>query len=210
MTRNVSIEDATVEITAGLYDTSEGFRAQVEGDDFPRFHATPQGEVKVGDGTAPPEPLASGGGGGPVQAVASVQSSTDLAGGDFTTVNIVDSFNTVVAADVPREGVIGLTVFKYAGDDPGVYTVTASGPCTPIEVLVGGLACVYGDTALWVGGGTGPGDGPTDPAGRFALTGPRTEAINLNYDNDESGLSASTVQGAIDELAATVAGLITP
>jgi hypothetical protein len=60
MTRNVSIEDATVEITAGLYDTSEGFRAQVEGDDFPRVHISPQGEILTGDGGSEPTPLATG------------------------------------------------------------------------------------------------------------------------------------------------------
>ena len=49
-------------IVEGLYDTHDarGIRMKVSGDDWYRVHITPQGEVRVGNGTAPPVSIGGG------------------------------------------------------------------------------------------------------------------------------------------------------
>lgn len=58
-TADVSVTDSAVEITSGLYDTADGFKAKVAGDAFWRVHITPQGVVSIGDGTEAPTSLAA-------------------------------------------------------------------------------------------------------------------------------------------------------
>lgn len=209
MTRNVSIEDATVEITAGLYDTSEGFRAQVEGDDFPRVHISPQGGILTGDGNTAPTAYSTGSGGGGQMVSGIVQDETDLSGGDFTDLTIVDPFGGVIAGGVPRSALAGLSLFLPSGGvsgGAGIYVITESGPCTPVEVLIGQSVFVLsGD--LYIGRVNGPGETPEDPAFYFSYVGPREDAANIAYDKGDSGLTAENVQAAIDELAALIAAL---
>lgn len=60
-TADVSIDDGTITVQSGLFDTEDGIKLKVAGDSYPRIHLTPQGEVLQGDGTATPE-VSSGGG----------------------------------------------------------------------------------------------------------------------------------------------------
>ena len=56
-TADVSVTDSAVEIASGLYDTDDGFKVKVAGDEFWRVHITPQGGILVGDGTSEPYDL---------------------------------------------------------------------------------------------------------------------------------------------------------
>lgn len=60
MARNTELSDGRIELTAGLYDTDDGFRARVSGDAFSRIHITPQGRILTGNGTALPAETAPG------------------------------------------------------------------------------------------------------------------------------------------------------
>lgn len=196
MTRNVSIEDATVEITAGEYDTSEGFRAQVEGDEFPRVHISPQGVIATGDGTAAPTPLGSGS--SAVAVAGTVSSDTDLVGGDFTQVQFTDPYSNPTNL-LERAQVVGVAVIQPYGDDIGIYTVTETGPCTPTVVLAGSLV-VSTDGYVYLAQGYYPGSAVTN----YSVLDPTPPASGIVYDNSTSGLSAGNVQEALDELAAAL------
>lgn len=52
-----------IEISTGEDDDHQGLKLGVDGDIFWRIHITPQGQILVGDGTAPPEPFVGGGSG---------------------------------------------------------------------------------------------------------------------------------------------------
>lgn len=56
-TSDISIDEGTISITSGLFDTDDGVTLRVSADPYPRVHLTPQGQVKTGDGTAPPVPF---------------------------------------------------------------------------------------------------------------------------------------------------------
>ena len=93
MSADVSITEDTIEVTSGLHDTDDGIKLKVAGDSFPRVHLTPQGEVKVGDGTAAPTP-----GGGAREFI--YNSSGDQEGVRYNT--WADLMTAVTAADQPK------------------------------------------------------------------------------------------------------------
>lgn len=106
-TSDVSISDGSVEVTSGLYDTSDGIKLQVAGDSYPRIHLTPQGEIKSGDGTATP----NSGAGGPVF----VYDSDGTAAG-----NVYTDWSTLLSAVAAVEGLKYIYI-------PGDETLPTSG-----------------------------------------------------------------------------------
>lgn len=61
---DIEIKALDLEVSVGPDDTQRGLKVGLDGEAFWRVHITPQGEVLVGDGMSPPEPLSGGGGGG--------------------------------------------------------------------------------------------------------------------------------------------------
>jgi lysophospholipase L1-like esterase len=78
----------------GLFDTHRGLRLKVAGDAWYRVHIDPQGSVRVGDGTAPPQPLSTGG-------VSDHDALTGLADDDHPQYRLVA--NAITAADVAAD-----------------------------------------------------------------------------------------------------------
>lgn len=94
-TADVSVTDSAVEVTLGLYDTDDGFKAKVSGDDFWRVHVTPQGVVSVGDGTEAPTSLST-------TLAAYTPDDSDVWDGDPTTIaSALDRIAAVVGLVTP-------------------------------------------------------------------------------------------------------------
>lgn len=198
MARNTEISDARIELTAGLYDTDDGFRARVEGDAYSRIHVTPQGSVLVGDGSAPPEPINTGGGNPGLIPVDAALTGEGFSDGDFTDVTVI--FNDGTMQTFPRAGLpVGYTVLVPRGSNKGLWTITASGPYLQVETQPTGrqvVSTVYG-TSLYIA---------SADSSSYVLLNP-ADAARVVYDNSSSGLSAEDAQAAIDELAALIAAL---
>lgn len=204
MARNTELSDGRIELTAGLYDTDDGFRARVSGDAYSRIHVTPQGAVLVGDGTVPPEPINSGGGSSNLLLAVAPVTGDGFADGDFTDVTIINrdgstqSFSRALFVD-------GLVLLVPTGSNKGLWTSTASGPYIAVETqpTVGQVVSTYSTTALYIANNTSI--GATNPTS-YLLLNP-SDAARIMYDNGASGLSAEDVRAAIDELAALIAAL---
>lgn len=201
MARNTEISDARIELTAGLYDTDDGFRARVSGDAFSRIHVTPQGAILLGDGSAAPQPISSGGSSDliPADAAATGEGFDD---GDFENLTIIMSNGTTQT--FPKAGApLGTILLVPAGSNAGLWLTTESGPYTrsSIQPTGGQVVAAVLTTSLYIGNNTVGANAPD-----FVLLNSSNSA-DIQYDNTESGLSATTVQGAIDELAALIAAL---
>ena len=65
--------------------------------------------------------------------------ATDVAGGDFTTVDVVDVDGNTLTAGIDRADVVGARVLLASGANAGLWTITVSGPCTQTPTLGGTL-----------------------------------------------------------------------
>lgn len=60
-------------------------------------------------------------------------SDLDVSGGAFTTINLLAADGSTIVPDVPRAGAIGLSAILLTGANVGLWTITASGPCTRLS-----------------------------------------------------------------------------
>ena len=56
LTSDILLENGTLTVSSGQFDTQDGIKLQVSSDAFPRVHITPQGLILTGDGTVTPTP----------------------------------------------------------------------------------------------------------------------------------------------------------
>jgi len=105
----------------------------------------------------------------------------DAAGGSFTTVPVIG------VGDIPRAFVVTATVLVTEGDDLGLWTITASGACTPGPVLQSGdvVSSTFGQHAVGKST-TGPG-----PATSVVLTVTDAEITT----SDITGVATARVLG---------------
>lgn len=235
MPSDVTFTDGGITVESGLYDTDDGIKLQVAGEDYPRVHLTPQGEVLVGDGTEAPTAL-SGNSDLPISRVI----------GTFVLVD--SSFGDPVGQSVALlEGTVAYFFTGHEiGDDPwefaGLYAGHAPDPMTPAPLT----AYAYQPTAgseffsrgfIDLSGGdpqeapyaaddktprigyVSPVNGIDAPVftllmehGQPGITDPSLvtaddQADAIAYDNGTSGLTATDVQAAIDELKAAIDAL---
>ena len=194
---DVQITESDITITSGLYDTDDGIKLQVVGDDFPRIHITPQGEIKRGAGTDAPI-------GGPTvyertftqtdsSAVINVDDisgayytvGTFSAEGDVYVVFLVDDIAAVGSFTVVMQGITDGGVLAYVVSDGDGSNTAIIGPPPSAYPATGAVIHAVNAGNGWV----------------MAPSSTRTTASSADYDNTESGLAATTVQGALDEIA---------
>lgn len=195
---DVQITESDITITSGLYDTDDGIKLQVVGDAEPRVHITPQGEIKSGDGTAAPT------------------SGTRV---HSATLEQITGAARVLIPDISGAYYV-IDEFDLGEDQPVVFyldDITQVGSFTALFLgLTNGGVVTYvatdGSGADATVIGPGPSSFPSNGvvihavnAGDGWVMAPsssRTTADAADYDNNSSGLTATTVQAAIDELAA--------
>ena len=200
---DVSFAAGTITVTSGLYDTDDGIKLQVAGDVYPRLHFTPQGNALVGDGTLTPV-MHNG------SYVANfIVADADLAGGVFTTLDLMDISGGFLAENTARATLVGLRVLILSGDDAGsIWAVTASGACTLVATPLGGAS-------VWVSGATAPliatntalggGTDTTEPATGFSpvSTNPGSSTY-IPLDGAVWDTDPANIKEAIDRIAAVV------
>ena len=154
---------------------------------------TDTGTLKVGDGSTAwselPGISGSGSGDGAQEvfyAGGIVSNDLDASGGNFTTIDIYGTDGTtLLVEDFPRANSVGQRGLIRSGANAGLWTITASGPCTKAEVLGGQIVVVSPypqDTAVFIGlnvSSVSGGNDPTQPATEFVLLVPPSGAENV-------------------------------
>lgn len=202
---DISVEGGTISITSGLYDTDDGITLKVAGDAEPRIRITPQGEVKTGDGTEAPANLTGTVTPQAITATYDAGSSAwlatipSVAGAMYDVAAIDDSTNIILVFIVPDRDATGYfsAVVRPPTDNPvSAIGIADSGGADWVEIgaivnqyTTGGGASLHFQNA---------GEGWTISS---------NAQKSIFYDNTASGLSARSVQGALDELAALIAAL---
>lgn len=102
-------------VLAGLFDTDGGLRLKVSGDDWFRIHITPQGLVRVGDGTAPPQPQPAVGGALGFRAYRAPSAENKIT--SSTSLVEVDAANLAVSFTAPSSGAVEVVVEASARSD---------------------------------------------------------------------------------------------
>jgi hypothetical protein len=112
----------------------------------------------------------------------------DYSGGTLTAATLYDT-----GYPVPRENLVGALVCVVSGDDMGLWTITASGPCTPGRAVdPGDVIRAYGQGLVALAGSS---NGADVSGINVAATAARVDAVSAGVDD---------VNATVATLAATV------
>lgn len=127
----------------------------------------------------------------------------DYSGGTFTAATLYDT-----GYPVPRENLVGAPVCVVSGNDMGLWTITASGPCTPGRTIdPGDVIRAYGQGLVALAGSSNG----VDVSGiNVAATAARVEAVSAGVDGANATIATltGTVNGVVTEVGTLTDGLL--